>query len=417
MFEAQKQNNTLQKSGGEIAFFQYLEKYVDENIKSGEIHPELKHPMDYYTEKHNMWIQYDGVYWHGKNKTIEELESLPKAKDSRNEAILEKMKTDIIQNQKIKNLIRFWEDDVIKAIKNNTIADLIYSKFLEKGIALIKSDLKCHQKTVKEQLYEEDKNNFKDIGVDITLLKAKDFSVQLEDFSAEHRIFIERYEWLHSIGVPPKWVVTSRYMGHLGCVILFNEPVSYSNLLGSSTKQYECLLQRGATASWTPKNLSSYSIMKACKLIIQATSKRLFVAYADKEAGEIGQIYQACGWEYLGDTWGAKYHYRHPIFKNGQHFSRQSLRRTSTLKSWLKQNGIVADPIWFKANGFKNLLTLPAEIKKNWYAWGNSVVAESEKIMIPTKGKYCLLLGIDNKEYLYLKSLKIYKTCPYPKKI
>ena len=41
-------------------------------------------------------------------------------------------------------------------------------------------------------------------------------------------------------------------------------------------------------------------ISNACKLAAKEFGWRIFYAYADPTAGEIGTVYQACNWLYLG---------------------------------------------------------------------------------------------------------------------
>lgn len=179
----------------------------------------------------------------------------------------------------------------------------------------------------------------------------------------------------------------------------------------------EALVQRGACASWTPKNLGSRLIMFACRWMVANTNKRLFVAYADPEAGEYGTLYQACNWQYLGNKWGACEFRAHPGYKNGKTFTQHDLRRTGILKQWLRAQGIEAKPEYFKANGFKDLKAIPAEIKSAWYQWGTDLwrSARHVKTNLP-KGKYCLILGTNRKEQEDLEKRLKLPVHPYPKR-
>ena len=86
--------------------------------------------MDYYLPLFDLWGQYDGDYWHGKiiRKNLNNKKALK---------IKKTMRRDEFQNKNIPNLIRFWESDVLKAIKNHTIMDLIETKIQEKMIISI----------------------------------------------------------------------------------------------------------------------------------------------------------------------------------------------------------------------------------------------------------------------------------------
>lgn len=66
---------------------------------------------------------------------------------------------------------------------------------------------------------------------------------------------------------------------------------------------YEFLiLSRGACTSWAPPNTNSKLVSWTAKLLKRSTPGKLIIAYADEDAGEIGTIYQACNWKYVGLT-------------------------------------------------------------------------------------------------------------------
>lgn len=59
-------------------------------------------------------------------------------------------------------------------------------------------------------------------------------------------------------------------------------------------------LVRGANVHWSPPNANSKLVTFTCKLVVKDSGAKLIIAYADTDAGEIGTIYQACGWSYIG---------------------------------------------------------------------------------------------------------------------
>ena len=69
-------------------------------------------------------------------------------------------------------------------------------------------------------------------------------------------------------------------------------PNAFSTLLGEKTKEIDRLIARGASASWTPKNLGSHILMMCMKWMVENTPYRLFTAYSDPTAKERGKIYQ-----------------------------------------------------------------------------------------------------------------------------
>lgn len=60
-------------------------------------------------------------------------------------------------------------------------------------------------------------------------------------------------------------------------------------------------LQRGACVSWAPIGTNSKLVAWTVRLLaLDEPRVRLMIAFADSEAGEVGTIYQAAGWTYLG---------------------------------------------------------------------------------------------------------------------
>ena len=64
--------------------------------------------------------------------------------------------------------------------------------------------------------------------------------------------------------------------------------------------QKTAYLMRGACVPWAPKDSASFLIRNACRQAHKEFGWRIFFAYSDLEAGEIGTVYQAVGWSYLG---------------------------------------------------------------------------------------------------------------------
>ena len=399
-FAVMKKNKSFNKSKEELKFWEFLKEFDPETEHHVE-HPELHHIIDFYLPKFNLWVQYDGTYWHGKVKRINVTRQALK--------ILKTMDRDKLQNENIPNLIRFWSDDVHNAIENKTILNLIDITIKGK---INKNEI-CHQYIKKLEWLEKD---LETLSFNSQNLSASDFILNQEEINPEIIEFIQKYEWLGNIGVYPKWCFTARYRNILGGVVLINEPTAYSKIIGPDTSIYEALIQRGATASWSPKNLGSRLIMFSCNWMVKNTTKRAFTAYADPEACELGIIYQACGFDYLGNNFGNSFLYKHPNIKNNNPFSSQTLKRTSSFKKWCKNNNIKIQKIWFKENEFKNLDMIPEEIKNRWYIYNKQILDSAEKITIEKKHKYILIKGKTKKENKFLNNLKNYKIYPYPKK-
>ncbi len=395
-----KKRGKLSFSTEEQDFLSYL-IILDPDIIWHPLHPVLKHTIDFYSPKFNLWIQYDGTYWHGKNNV--------KESKYQQEAIEKLKKKDAIQNEIIPNLIRFWSDDFLIAKKNNTVLDFITSKIMDKSNTQTNIAC-CHQYLKKIENYTED---ILSLPFNTDKISAKDFILDKEPLSIEIKEFIEKYEWLGSIGVTPKWCFTARYKGLLGGVVIINEPTAYSTILGKDTPMYEALIQRGATASWTPKNLGSRLIMNSCKWMVNNTTKRAFIGYADPAANERGIIYQACSFEYLGNNFGEKYLYQD--IETNKIVSIHSLRRTSSFIKWCRQNDIKVENEWLNPKGFKNLKEIPEDIKIRWNKDIKKIIESSKKIATLKKSKYVIVIPKNRTEKKLLDRLKTYVPLPYKK--
>jgi hypothetical protein len=266
---------------------------------------------------------------------------------------------------------------------------------------------------MKEQRLEGD---LKVLPFDPRPIPLSEYVFAVEALSDEIKQFLLMYEWLKSVGVYPKRCFTMRLRGHLAGVQVLNEPASYSKILGPDTMKYESLVQRGASVSWAHQHLGSKMLMASINWMVQNTGKRLFVGYADPKAGEMGVLYSACNFMYLGNKFGITEKYKHPTYRNGKEFCAHSLKRTGVLKWWCRRNNIVMDKSWFKPNGFKDLKTIPPEIKQRWYDWAKVLIGESIEIPMEQKGKYALIKGKDKREQRYLMGLFKEKTYPYPKR-
>jgi hypothetical protein len=94
----------------ELRFLEILKNNFKEVVHQRWIH---KWPIDYYIADNETYVQFDGVYWHGIDKTLEELLENP---CRRNETIYEHKIRDQIQDEWFKNhnlrLVRVTDRDV-----------------------------------------------------------------------------------------------------------------------------------------------------------------------------------------------------------------------------------------------------------------------------------------------------------------
>lgn len=244
----------------------------------------------------------------------------------------------------------------------------------------------CWQKILRDITLDEDIK----AGMPLTL-SVNDFVFQNESLSKAHIQFIEKYEWLGVIGVGVTHVFTARWKGHLAGVIMIGEP--NKNHFGDQ----ECLIQRGAVSGWCPKNLNSSLLMFSCRWMSKNTNKRIFTAYSDPEAGEIGTIYQACNFDFLGYQFGAKNLFKLP---SGKEVNRRYFTRKAFIKKTLKKYNKTL-PISL------NYSNLSDDIKQILKAEMNNC----SKRIPRKKGKYVLLLN-----YGKNKLTKSWEKQLYPKR-
>lgn len=69
-------------------------------------------------------------------------------------------------------------------------------------------------------------------------------------------------------------------------------------------------LERGACAHYSHPHAPSFLVSGACRQMYKDNGYNTFYAYSDPEAGEVGTIYQACNWLYLGQSPGRASNYR-----------------------------------------------------------------------------------------------------------
>lgn len=215
-----------------------------------------------------------------------------------------------------------------------------------------------------------------DLSLDKALLRPISFDTA--------KSFIKTYEWLGTLGT--SMFAYGLYFGHkLGGVVNFTKTTTWQaeiSICGSEYKGKVLLLSRGASAYWTPPNTSSRLISLALKAVENDTKYRIVLAYSDRRAGEIGVVYQATNWHFIG--WGA----------TGTDYVPKSLLAGQ-------------DPIKFHTRG------LPKELKSKraLAEAGHETVA----IKRANKGRYVYFLGT-KKERRELRNALRFHILPYPKR-
>ena len=264
-------------------------------------------------------------------------------------------------------------------------------------------------------------------------LKTSDFNFEYVDFKEKEKCqeivkFIKRHEWLGKMPLRPTHRFTMRYKGILAGVVVMAIPNAISKLMGESIQivgksepilNYEKLISRGACISWSPKNLASTMIMKSIKWMVKNTDFRLFTCYGDEEAKEIGQIYQACNFYYLGRKSGSKKMYFDPNNPKAGWFSDRTFRKLGKYKKYAKNLGITWESSW--DNGKWSVLwkNMPPGIEAKIRQAAKDYQASCKERVVPLKHKYAYVLGATSKETKKLR--KIFtsrnKIKEYPKRL
>lgn len=197
---------------------------------------------------------------------------------------------------------------------------------------------------------------------------------------------ILRYEWLGTMGratasyglyVPIQGVPT------LAGVACFGWPggVESRDICGKDRRHLAVALERGTCVPWAPKNSASFLIRHACELASKEHGWTIFYAYSDASAGEVGTVYQACNWHYLGIGVGR------PAGRPRENFVRRDGREVSdrTLRHMR--------------------LTKKQAVAQGWTV-----------VKVPAKGKYVWFEGTQKEKRILRKACR-YPFQPYPKRI
>ena len=187
------------------------------------------------------------------------------------------------------------------------------------------------------------------------------------------------------------------YDGHLAGVIVMATPNTFSNLLGREHRDKEKLISRGACISWSPRNLASALIMFSIRWMVKNSSYRFFTAYSDPDARELGTIYQACNFIYLGKNSGARFKYFDRQQSERGWFNDRLFRKCTSYKSYANKLGIDWHPNWNKRDVIL-WHNIPNEVAQRLKEASRAHQNGCEKLFVPKKHKYVYILGANKKK-------------------
>jgi hypothetical protein len=171
--------------------------------------------------------------------------------------------------------------------------------------------VKAHQRVIREQreALNSDADLFGkwwvDIDTDIKLAEVRECSLSTA------KQIIEDYEWLGCMPAVVWYSYGIYWAGYCGGVVCYGP--EYSENLGIQAREQgrKCadwskygfegkmlLLSRGACVHWAHPHAASKLIRRSMDLL--PAKYEVITATTDAAAGEIGTIYQACGFNYVG---------------------------------------------------------------------------------------------------------------------
>ena len=251
--------------------------------------------------------------------------------------------------------------------------------------------IKAHQRVIMEKMeIEESHNLFGKWWEDIDISKPNAIIKQV--IRQQALPVIIKYEWLGTLPANCNNYCGLYFGSALAGVVCF-VPSKFGGRYTLWNYPAICL-GRGACVHWCPDWGGSYLIQNSLKLLFKNKNPMYVVAFSDWRAGEIGTIYQACNWVYLGhkDT-------REWIDKKG--------------KRWDINTAVTRCVSGFQRRNNPELKATKEQIK----AEEQKMIYSGYKLVAgPTRGKYATVVGKKNKTYREMVKLLKKNSKPYPKR-
>ena len=151
---------------------------------------------------------------------------------------------------------------------------------------------KAHQRIVREEIASKESAPEVDLSPSNAVVKP------ITRDQAKEVIY--KYEWLGCLAAISQYYFGLFFGEHLAGVVIYG--AEYSENLGHWDKYgftgKMLLLNRGACCHWAPPYAGSMLIRKSMEML--PPNIEVITATVDELAGEIGTIYQACGFHYVG---------------------------------------------------------------------------------------------------------------------
>lgn len=237
---------------------------------------------------------------------------------------------------------------------------------------------KAHQRIIREKKEQECDSLFGKPKA-----KIKDAVCKEITYQQAKRIILE-YEWLGTMGTTQihYGIYFNGVLSGAVCFGYFQAMHGYASYVGEKYAKQGIQLSRGACAWWAHEHAASKLIGYGLRQVAKRGYKYC-IAFSDPDAGEIGTVYQATNWLYLGKL-------------NNKHWDMYY----KTGKLYMNDRDI------FKKLGFRGQKKQEEYVKDK---------PELEVRLRKPKARYIKLLGnkTENKEILSVLKPKIK---PYPKR-
>jgi hypothetical protein len=140
---------------------------------------------------------------------------------------------------------------------------------------------------------------------------------------------IYKYEWLGTMaGTSAHYgIFFGTYCAGVACVAVNGVGTAgpYVHRQFGIFRSQLATLARGACVHWAPAGTNSRLVAWTCRLLAREASAKVLIAYSDTDAGEVGTIYQACGWTYIGRSEGTDRPDMQLVSPNGRVLNRRKL--------------------------------------------------------------------------------------------
>lgn len=159
---------------------------------------------------------------------------------------------------------------------------------------------KAHQRKIREQKEKEYSSN-KNIVIPENI-NIKNAKIKQILYKEAEKIILE-YEWLGTMGTTQTHfgIYYDDILAGVACYGYFQAMQGYSKYIGEKYAKQGIQLSRGACVYWAHPHSASKLIGETLK-IMNSKGYKFAIAFSDPEASEIGTVYQATNWYYLGYT-------------------------------------------------------------------------------------------------------------------